>query len=289
MYQRDTVKMERITPKKATDFLACNTYEGQRRMSDSWVVELAEKMEDGSFRTGEIALARIGKGPYVKMNGQHQCNAVILSGIPIMAKVERFTCEDERDMAKLFREYDGHRIRSIGDCVYAEAQAHGIDWPGKLPQLIVAAAAILEGSTHKTKGKKVELLVPYRKHGERVVQIIVGADEGTWKNSTAHIRRKPVVAAMLLTIKQDTKDATDFWTKVRNGELLKRTDPEFKLREFLLTSVSRRTESPAVGYKIVTDHEFMHRCISLWNQHRKRKEAKNMPRYSASSEIPKVL
>ena len=68
----------RITPKRAEELLRLNTYAGQRNKSPAHIQDLAQKMVDGRFHNGQIAI--LVNGSTFLADGQHQCEAGIVSG-----------------------------------------------------------------------------------------------------------------------------------------------------------------------------------------------------------------
>ena len=86
----------------------------------------------------------------------------------------------------------------------------------------------------------------------------------------SHVRRSPVVAAVIATTRVEPKDAETFWTQVQDGEMLRKSSPAFKLREYLLhTAVRAGRGNGALGIKKTVDNREMYSaCINAWNDYR---------------------
>jgi hypothetical protein len=61
--------------------------------------------------------------------------------------------------------------------------------------------------------------------------------------------------------------AKEFWTAVRDGEMLQKKDPRFTLREYLLTSKVSKTNINA-ELRVVSSEEAYRACLIAWNAHR---------------------
>ncbi len=101
-----------------------------------------------------------------------------------------------------------------------------------------------------------------------------------------HILRRPVVAAMIRTIRKNAADAIEFWSQVRDGELLKRTDPSFQLRQFLLNS-SLSTRALRAGQKMTSEREMETKSIIAWNAYRQKRNLSTL-KWVADAKMPKV-
>jgi len=291
MYELVSCGMETITPKKAAELLEYNNYVSQRRLNEGRAAALAEKMTDGRWRTGEIALASNGKGTWVLMNGQKQLRGVLLSGKTVRAKVERFHCPTAADEALLFRQFDEGGVRTIAQMAKAEADALGITWPPRIVALVVAAAdldqdwgRIMSVSRDMAEGK-VDRLKHVMLEGEFIARLFSRSNAN---QADKHLRRAPVVAAMMRTWGKAHADAETFWLRVRDREMLAKSDPEYKLAEFLMTNGPRVGWSGLPQNRRVTPHEFLYRCIGAWNAFR-RGEKPNGLKYFSDKPVPRCV
>lgn len=276
----------KLTPAKAEEFLRMNTFPGQRALSDKHVNFLVKKMEDGRFRTAEVCIASNGKNIDYLMNGQHTCHGVIRYGKTVDCVLERYHCETFEDFGVLYNQFEG-KGRTQAQSVKAMGYVLGLEWPMKIQQLVVSAGIIIKGPAFEFKSdrdERVRLLHEYRAFGDWLCGIIADPAVMKLRVSTKHVQRAPVVAAMLLTFNKNKHDATMFWEKVATGEELVRLDPEYRLREFLQTSIMTMRSGT---YRIASKHEMIYKSIRCWNAFRKGETIRNL-KYSPDSEIPEV-
>lgn len=288
MFQATSTVLETITPDKAAALLKLNTFKAQRPFRPKWAEALEAKMKDGRFRTGEIATATNGDGQTVLINGQHQLTAIVAAGIPTKCKIERFECQTPGDMANLFRQFDCTGRRSLPDMAKAEADSLGLAWPTRIVGLVVSAADLNPNGQHSARqaSEKVDQLKHFIPEGEFINNIFGGQTAATHR----HMMRAPVAAQMIRTWRKSHADAETFWGRVAVGEMLKRTMPEYLLRDFLLSNGS------LIGHKgtlpknrLVTSHEFMARCATAWNAFRAGRELKVYKYFPAPVPVPRCI
>lgn len=246
-----------VDGKVASGLLEFNTYKLQRTLQPKWVQWLVKEIELGMFLTGYIVLARLvyENNRKIMVNGQHQSHAVLESGLPITVFYEEWSCENERDLSDLYSRFDGNRGRTLSDLLAPEAGALRIDWGRQTVNLVVAAA----GLNDKTKGRiggvltkleRVSLLEPNTKAGDFVNNIF---NDG---KTCRHLRRAPVVRAMMDTYKVDKKAASIFWVNVRDGIMLPDHHPALKLRDYLKVTFTATS---------LATREMYVKCIHAWN------------------------
>lgn len=285
-------RMIELDPDLAKSYLNYNTYELQRPERPLHTKELAETMENGLFRFGEVGFCSLNGASDLMVNGQHVSNAVILSGITVPCMLEKFTVDNWLEFSKLYRQFDGFLVRTFRDWVKAEKGALKLPWPIWLCSLVVAAAVLdkrhklgyslkgytkiltpMTGDHTRTKGEfsiskkqRVELLGKYLKEGEFLFKLLVlGTPTEAKKEQVVHMIRAPVVFAMIETWRISESDANIFWKRVRDGEFLERAMPEMQLREFLMRSTLTQTRSHR---RPVSGHEMIARIHSAWNAFR---------------------
>jgi len=286
----------------ARHYLKFNTYHAQREVRPKHVEDLVEKMKDGRFRFGDIAFGKY-ENQDIMINGQHQCEAIVKSGVTVPCVVEKYRCGSKLDLADLFCQFE-YLARSQNDFSKARAEALSLTWPIHVVRVVISAAAIEHTLIYSnkpekrkdfapegpwgvrpsraalTKEEKVALLEAYLKEGEFINQIMTGSEV---KKISRHLERAPVVYVMFLTWRKSQKDALTFWTNVRDGEILTRDMPEMRLREFLMSVNSHAT---AYSFRVVKPHEYICRCILAWNAFREGKKT-NLG-YSPNKNIPAV-
>lgn len=299
-----------LTPDLAKHYLTFNTYPNQRSVLLGHVNLLAHKMECGLFRFGEIALGRY-ENQDIMMNGQHVCNATIKYGDTIPCVLEKFRCDSKLDLSQLFRQFE-IIVRSIQVMVSAEADALELIWPKWLSSLVVAAATLevshnlslksmvfdytprsSSSSRSQVRGislskdERVNLLGEYLEEGEFLYDLMTFNGLKTGTCSVQHLRRAPVALMVFYSSRVNKNDAGIFWSRVRDGENLKRNMPEMLLREFL-TQVNSISERGKFSYRHATNHEYAYRCALAWNAFRENRRLSRLIYKGLQYEVPKL-
>lgn len=270
-----------ITPLLAENYIKLNTFSSQRYISEKHVQVLSNKMKQGRFRIGSLAVAidqcnGFKKEKRVLMNGQHQLHAVMSSGQTIEVLLEKYICKKPQELSELFRQFDNHYMRSISSMIKVEADVLMLDVPLNIASLVVSAVAYLKGE--EDKDRKVELLQHNIREANFINEIIRKKDK-----PSDHLRRKVVVAAMINTFRVDEDISKKFWKSVRDGEMLRRKMPQFYLREFLLNATMSYRDPKKIR---VTDREMYYKCVKAWNHFRNNKQIKTVYYRGRKSIIP---
>ena len=271
-----------LTPELANHYLKYNTFEAQRPLKPEHIKELSEKMIDGRFRFGEIALAySIEKQQDVMMNGQHVCFACIKTETTIPCIFERFGPLNEHELSTLFRQFE-IEPRSLKDMVRVESIALKLSWSVGFSSLLVSAA-ILTGTKKSraggsfTREQKVKLLNTVIKEGNYISQVV------TSQTVAKHLWKAPVFYAMFLTFRKDPSASYISWEKVKSGEKMTRDMPEMKLREYLINMTG---SSIKFAGRRAENHEIISKCVMAWNAFRERRTT-NLG-YKPSRPIPVI-
>lgn len=271
-------RMIEVTPELAKHYLKYNTYHLQRKLKPHHIEELKNKIIDGIFRFGEVAIASFN-GDQIMMNGQHVCNAIIEAKMDAPCTLERFECKTALDLSNLFRQFE-LEIRSIGEMIAVEADSLEVKWPTWISNIVVAAATIERSSTSRlitagksdrnkkrlSKEEKVLLLREYLNEGRFINEIMTNLNGGkkNYSKIIKHIRRAPIVYMMIQTSRIHQKKAREFWIRVRDGEHLTKNMPEYRLMRFLMDSQSSNAPIKYIGRRI-SNHEFAYRTALAWN------------------------
>jgi len=282
MHQLLSRGISTINEKNAVNLLTLNTLPGQRFLRPRHIKYLSECISNGTFLTGDIATVRMDfdHGTEVLINGQHQLTAVILAKKPIEVVLEKYACDSEADLSLLYRQFDNHATRSLGDITKPEAIALGLEWPLRITYLILSAAILINHANDMPKAKKIEYLKQYLKQGSFVVSVLPKVIA-----EYQHMFRKAVIAAMILTWEKSHEKSYDFWLKVRDGENLKREMPSYRLRNYLQKIVAG--DSRHTSRSMATPHEILSKCITGWNAFRK--EQTTDLKYYPDKPIPKPI
>lgn len=260
----------------AKDWLKFNeskTFRSQRTLNNNHVVYLRNQMKKGLFLDGDIAFAQLSYNgnEQILVNGQHQLEALlVLRNFSINILYRMYECDTPEDLSALFRQFDANRIRTLASCVRVEGNALGIEWPPRIQSLVVSGGIMIEKKAHRSKDDKVKLLKKYESLGNLINEIIEHPPRIraiAKADMIRHIKRKAVIAAMLLTFDKNPTDAKQFWIEVRDGVGIGMASPAYKLRNWLMKmSLFRR--NAGAGINLATDQEFLGRCIRAWNAYR---------------------
>ena len=227
-------------------------------------------MTDGLFRTGDVAITEDPNGNMLLMNGQHTLSAVIETGQPIAAKVERYQCPKSSDLSLLFRQFDFEsKSRSLAEASWVEATTLGLSWSKRTVSLVVSGGVFLGNVQHKDKSAKVLVLRDWISEGTFIDRLLTSG------GPTAHLKRGACVAAIMATYQKDAEAAITFWTSVVHGEDLKRSMPACVLRNWLMsTTVDTGRGTLGGKLEVVSSAVIYAKCIVAWNAFRTNKPTK---------------
>lgn len=281
-----------VSPKKAEEYLSHNTYAGQRHISPRHIQELQAKMNDGRFHVGNIAI--VYNGSPILADGQHQCHAGIIAGRPFKALLQEYTIEEadsKEDIARVFSQFNVDRARSRGDIAWIHGCQIGMDkWPRRCVTLCNTAIGWMESGfglkayIALSKDENAALLAKYRKQCEFIYELLFCNEQ-----RSRHLLRSPVTAAMMQTFIKSRSDAEVFWAAVRDGDMLKRGEPTFVLRDYLLrVSVSVGAGARQTGKESVGFRELYVKCIHAWNAYRGGETQLRLVRFNPKHALPKV-
>lgn len=283
MFKLLSREFKKITPNIARKMLEFNTLETQRNLKPKHINYLSEKMRNNEFRTGELAFATNGKGEKILVNGQHQLKACVATNEPFVAMVEEFEYRDPMELSLLYRQFDSHAMRTQPDMVKVEADSLGLDWPLTLANLLVGAIFLkfpMDRAIHRSY--KIEQLKYHLDVGNFVVNELFERQP----NKYLFLKRVAVIASVLKTWEKHQAMTKTFWFDVRDGENLKKKDPTYKLREFLLTHTTIKGRG-SHHYRKADDKEIQVRCIHAWNAFRRGEST--LMRFYPDKPIPKVI
>lgn len=283
-----TEQLKTIYPKEAEKLLQLNNFSGQRNIREAHALQLAQKMDDGRFHVGSVALVH-KDGQTTLADGQHQLTACILSGKPFKAVVQEYELngvDDGQALARIFSQFNVDSPRTRGDIawIYANELGWG-SWRRKLvTNLASALTTLVKGdfgswNTSVSKDASAALMAENQKACEWAHGLDVA--------SNRHLVRAPVLAAMIATWRKSQKAADEFWTAVRDGDNLKRSDPRFVLREFLKDVSLQGGENNKAGRTTVDRRAMFCKCIHAWNAWRQDRPT-NL-KYHAKASVPKPL
>ena len=280
-------QLKKIDRKEAERLLQFNTFQGQRPLNIAKVEEYKQKLTDGRFHTGSVAVVNGGFGTRL-LDGQKQLTACIESGASFEALFQEFTLNGETrthelECASLYAQFAGGQTRTPAQIAWMYGCQMGwAAWQRKLVTNATSAlASIVSGEFNRdvsklTADQRAELLP----ENEAVCVWLYEMDVA----NTIHLCRVPVIAAMILTWRKSQKAAGEFWAAVRDGEHLTKADQRYRLREFLLHAAIRQHSGTTIT--AVVSRTAMHaKCIHAWNAWRSGKPTSL--KYHADSAMPR--
>lgn len=282
MFKEQSTKIIWVDPVQAKEFLKLNTFEGQRKINPRHVKKLEKEIMDGTFRVAEIATAveHFNGRNKVLMNGQQTCTAIINTGKKVKALYEVYDTFTPSDVSLLFRKFDNNFVRTLGQKALVEARSLGINWPFKTISLVTTGIRYYLGYDSK-QDLVVDEFKRFTKVGDFMNRLFTEIEP-----QPKHLMRGPVAHAMMLTWDKSQSDSAAFWTQVRDGEGLRRSDPAKVLRDFLMSKKVAFGKGTA-DYKPVSMHEMTAKCITAWNAFRK--NTKTDLKYYSNKPIPKAI
>jgi hypothetical protein len=272
-----------LTPEMAKRLLLQNNFDSQRKPRIFWINYLANKITQNRFTTGSIALAH-HNGTVVMVNGQHQCQAVMQVGKKIYVTFEKYLCPEPSDVSELYREFDSHLPRSLGDVVQVEIDSLGLKWPKTLASRLASAGAmVLYGypkGSNATKDVKVETIAYFLPANHEIIKLYAQSAK-----DFKHLNRGPVLTTMIASHNKCQRDWPGFWIPTRDGDNLRKNDPRKMLRDYLIEVllVGGNTN----GRHPVTYREMLCKSITAWNAYRK--GTTTSLRYYPDKPMPRVL
>lgn len=277
------MKPVEFTPNLCRELLNHNTFQGQRPLSMEHVEKLGQRMVNGKFNAGLVALVHYrdenGEKTTELINGQHQLNACLEFDTLFEGMLVEHTAEESdtpEDIANVFAQYDDGRTRTKAHVAWYYGCRAGMgDWSNKAVTLFSSAFAWLAGGARQSSGSSLskedagQLLAKNKEACIFMHNLLYGEDSHRKPIPAAkvrHLERAPVIAAIAETWKKNAEDAEIFWTSVRDGDMLKHNDPAFMLRDHLMNSSLHVTRTKAK--KSVDSRELYAKCLMAWNAYR---------------------
>lgn len=214
-----SIAIEKIGPKTAKEYLKKNIDNRNLRTSHSEKLAAAIRALEWGLNGETIKFNRNG----VLIDGQHRLNAVIVSGKPIVAIVVRGIDPN------LFHTIDQGKPRNLRDILVVEKIKNPGHMAMAIPILIKLEGGFLLRGSHGWTNQ-FESLEFLDKNKELHKAVKFCKESGASK-----IGSIGMVAAMLYQMERIDFDlAREFVSGVITGEMLKKTDPRFILRERLV-------------------------------------------------------
>jgi len=229
-----TISIERIAANQAEIMLE-NMVDGQRKLREIFISQLAEEMRMGRFRLSSDAVLLI-KGKLA--NGQHRLAAIVQSGLSQLFIIMR--TQDER----LFEVLDCGRPRTIADVLFRDGFDHARDQASIAKLVVLYDKGLLtrfgfRRGKHKGTWTRGEIIEYAREHNDSLSEIA--------KFVSPLYKRHKILARSLagalieITDRKYPGRGKEFIEKVYVGGI--NNDAAFDIRERLIQLSIMRTKS----------------------------------------------
>jgi hypothetical protein len=261
----------------ATEILNLPEFSSDRPLDNGHVVRLLNAMKRGTFLPEQVQIVTCTNGgKEYRMNGQHTCWARLEMETKYRCPIQhlRYTAKTENDMRRLYASIDRMKSRSMGNvvCSYLFDTE---EWKAFSKRTLMKLAEALafwlwqgdhERGMHDGDDRAYLLTTEYFKLGQSVATF-VEQSKGTGSN---HVRRRPVIAAMLATFARSAPASLEFWSAVRDGTGFgNKNDSRLVLRNMLVTSSISIGKGATIDKKSVSSEEVYRWCVYAWNAFRR--------------------
>jgi hypothetical protein len=254
----------------------------EREVSDEHVASLVRAMETGQFMNAQavISIAVCGWDKKErKLNGQHISWArsyVERANYKPFIKVVRYKVDTEDEYRLLYKNFDRNRVRTAAHlakmALFDTPEYEGIR--KSTIQYLCAGAKFWRFHQERIKSDVVHNALRYefpdigRTTGELLSYVI--------SQQAYHLKRGPVIAAMMETIKAAKSKAVEFWNMIIEGLFQSKTDPPKLLADYLHRTVLGSRSNVGTRQQ-VSSEEMFNVCIGCWNAYRAGKRLTKTP------------
>jgi hypothetical protein len=199
-----------------------------------------------------------------RVNGKHTSTAfAAMEDLPetLQAYVEEYQCDTLRDVAELYATFDARiTLRTTSDInrSFAAVDPELCDLPVKIISIGITGISLWKWgqsyAAHPAAERAECLFDPECKAFFRWLSDVVNS-------AKAHkrMRRTAVVQAMYATFRKSRKDATEFWTIVRDETGTSPSSPDRKLSRWLMEHAA-----DSAGRRAGLNEVYA-RCVIAWN------------------------
>jgi hypothetical protein len=285
-------KTMRATRALAEEYAGMDETPQERPLRESRLQAYRKMVNEGTFRPVTWAKCHcIETDATYRVNGHH--TSVLISGMEpfpeFYVTLESYRADTLADVARLYETFDNRlSMRTTTDInnAFASTIPEYNDLPRSMFSTIVSGVGFAmweEGYWRKSVAERAEILVDEVEFTVWVCGMICG--EG-YRNAR-HLDRAPVIAAMYMTWKKSHRDATTFWSAVRDETGLRPSLPDRVLAKYLITT---NVDSRGKITKSTTKADrrtFYVKCLHAWNAWR-RSQPTDL-KYHADAKIPSVV
>lgn len=240
-----------ISPAAAKKILDECHYRRQRPLNEDRALLLSEAIEHGTFlQNTQLAFGRLN-GRCFLVNGQHRVNAVHLSGMSQLFRIEIYECATLDHLGALYCRFDqpgGQRsLTQVAQSLGLHDEEGGLR-PATAALLLRATPVLmtdLRRVAHINRPRSSRDLDVKKDYALRwkpwALQYQSCLDQGI-TSRTARYRCGSVTAVALMTLRHVPEKAKEFWSNsIRNSGLLA-SDPRYALHSHFLTSKRAKKE-----------------------------------------------
>lgn len=256
----------RVTPTIANQYLALNTYAGQRPIKRSRIKAIETFLKNKTWRGNFLVLATYGKTT-VLLNGQNTLTYIVESGQSLDLELREYSCASGTDFSKIFEAYDekgGRSIAETGWATAADLNMYYLERTHIAP--IVAALSIVHYGIRYTSVSAAERVHLLKMHQDECLFL---SRRYLDRQTCKFLIRPQVLSAIVKTYAVAKSPCQKFWDQVRDGLTTERT-AAFELREKLKTSVvaASNTIQRNSSVTYMSSHQMHLECLLHWNAFR---------------------
>ncbi|HEX6827170.1 MAG TPA: hypothetical protein VF077_12705 [Nitrospiraceae bacterium] len=274
-HRKITLRHELITPDSAQSIVTQELYAHQRPLSQAVVREYALAMRNGDFRQGTVISFCLLDGRRYLINGQHTLHAVILVQQPLEVAVEEIAVESAEELARYYGQFDRVRLRSLQHIYQAHAIHESLNL-NKSQAVCLGACLPLFVSGFSQIGPREDSLRMYTanprlrmacmEHWVAEASMFFSLIKGAPGVVSMNIRRAPVMAVALVTLRFAPEEAEDFWQNACQDDGLAQADPRHTLHLFLRTTKAGE----------FAPHQYSRYVAAAWNAGQSKRRLKNI-------------
>lgn len=294
-----TPKTEQVTQSLAMRFRDMDPVPQDRALNPKRLEAYRKMLSAGLFRPVQWATVYCSETQATyRVNGKHTSNLFAEYAElpqPIHATIEHYHCDDLDDVARLYATFDSRtQVRTTNDInrAFAAVDRDLEMLPTKIINLCVTGVCYSRhGDNWKNLGaaQRAECLL---EDETKIFAVWVHDILKSNNESSRHLWRGPVVAAMYDTFRKSRKASSEFWMAARDGTGATPKTPDRVLHRFLLTKVvshgglNTGSRSSSKG-ALCGAREMYVKCLHAWNAWRR--DTTTDLKYHAQGKIPAAV
>ena len=254
---------QNISPSQADVWLKQSLFTRNRNINQGWVKHLEQQMELGRFKLNTIVFASFEGKTYL-INGQHTLSAISNSHKGFNLPVVRVAVETSKDLAELCYHHDIGRARTLADAIKMMDYPAITGFSVTALKHLGAAIKLIGQDLEDSWGGKIALDDIINNIPDWVIELeeFFEAVEGASEFRDI-LLRKHVLPVVLISFREDSTRAAEFWGQVARDDMLPRLDPRKTLNNFL-TEISFMNVENLMKKRLILKSKTV-ACIQAWN------------------------